>query len=242
MEKKEESSEKVAVEPVNVTPAPSTSQAGRPTRWVKFAAHWHEFRKRYLTPRRIIFWFFWIGIHTGLFVYGWFVSFQSQPNGRLRQGRDPRLALTNTIGYSVSMSRGAGLCIAFDTALILLPMLRTIITTIYPKFDFLALDENIWFHRQTAYALLFFVVVHVTGFYVNYYRIQQLRIRPEDAYEMLYKSWAGVTGWIMCLVMFLMYTTSIKEIRVMNFETFRYTHFLYWVFFIGISLKTTVLI
>ena len=133
------------------------------------------------------------------------------------------------------MSRGAGLCIAFDTALILFPMLRTIITTIYPKFDFLALDENIWFHRQTAYALLFFVVVHVTGFYVNYYRIEELKIRPETAYEMLYKSWAGITGWIMCLVMFLMYTTSNKEIRVMNFETFKYTHFLYWVFFIGIS-------
>lgn len=50
---------------------------------------------------------------------------------------------------------------------------------------------------------------------------------------MLYQSWAGVTGWIMCLVMFLMYTTSTIEIRIMNFETFRYTHFLYWVFFIG---------
>jgi len=70
--------------------------------------------------------------------------------GRLRQGLDSRLAQTNTIGYSVSMSRGAGLCIAFDSALILLPMLRTIITTIYPKFTLLPLDENIWFHRQVT--------------------------------------------------------------------------------------------
>jgi len=112
-------------------------------------------------------------------------------------------------------------------------MLRTIITYIYPAFDFLALDENIWFHRQVAYAILFFTVIHVTGFYVNFYMIEVLKIRPEDAYELLYKSWAGVTGWIMCLAMFLMYTTSVKEIRFMSFEVFRYTHFLYWVFFLG---------
>jgi NADPH oxidase len=133
------------------------------------------------------------------------------------------------------MSRGAGICIAFDSALILLPMLRTVITTIYPRVTFLPLDENIFFHRQVAYSLLFFTVVHVTGFYVNFYRIEELRIRPEDAYELLYKSWAGITGWIMCLSMFLMYTTASKSIRVMSFETFRYTHFLYWIYFVGIS-------
>jgi len=82
--------------------------------------------------------------------------------------------------------------------------------------------------------LLFFTVIHVTGFYANFYRIEELGLRKEDAWTMLYQSWAGVTGWIMCLVMFLMYTTSTAQIRVMSFETFRYTHFLYWIFFIGI--------
>jgi len=153
---------------------------------------------------------------------------------RIRQKNDPRLAITNTIGYSVSLSRGAGLCIAFDCVLIIIPMLRTIITTIYHRFDFLALDENVWFHRQVAYALLFFTIIHVTGFYVNFYRIEELGLRNDDAYSLLYKSWAGITGWIMCLCMFLMYTTATQSIRVMSFETFRYTHALYWVFFVGI--------
>jgi len=35
-------------------------------------AEWREFRKRYLTLRRVLFWFFWIGIHVGLFTYGWY--------------------------------------------------------------------------------------------------------------------------------------------------------------------------
>ena len=74
MEKKEEPSEKVAVQPVS-PPSESQLNPEPPTRRAEFAVHWHEFRKRYLTPRRIIFWFLWIGIHTGLFVYGWFVCF-----------------------------------------------------------------------------------------------------------------------------------------------------------------------
>ena len=78
-------------------------------------------------------------------------------------------------------------------------------------------------------------MIHVTAFYVNFYRIEALGLRKEAAWTMLYRSWAGITGWIMCIVMFLMYTTSTSQIRFMNFETFRYTHFLYWVFFIGIS-------
>jgi|SRR5271156_2392341 len=40
----------------------------------KIRAEWREFRKRYLTLRRVLFWFFWIGIHVALFTYGWYNS------------------------------------------------------------------------------------------------------------------------------------------------------------------------
>src|SRR5579859_4709166 len=96
----------------------------------KLHAKWTEFRKRYLTPRRVIFWTIWNLVHTGLFVCGWFVPYSNSIRNRLIhriRRRDPRIAQTNTIGYSVPLSRGAGLCIAFDTALILLLMLRAVI-------------------------------------------------------------------------------------------------------------------
>jgi NADPH oxidase 1 len=65
---------------------------------------------------------------------------------RIREGRDAPLATINGVSHSISLSRGTGLCIAFDSAFILLPMLRTTITTMYFIFDFLLLDGNIWFH------------------------------------------------------------------------------------------------
>lgn len=38
---------------------------------------------------------------------------------------------------------------------------------IRPKVRFLPLDENLWFHRQVAYAMLMFTVIHVSAHYVK---------------------------------------------------------------------------
>ena len=65
------------------------------------------------------------------------------------------------------MSRGAGLILSFDVTLILLPMCRNILRFIRPKLRFLPLDENVWFHRQVAYALLLFTIIHVSAHYVK---------------------------------------------------------------------------
>ena len=65
------------------------------------------------------------------------------------------------------MSRGAGLVLSIDVTLILVPMCRTILRWIRPKIRWLPLDENIWFHRQVAYAILVFTIVHVSAHYVK---------------------------------------------------------------------------
>ncbi len=65
------------------------------------------------------------------------------------------------------MSRGAGLVLTVDGMFILLPVCRTIMRWIRPKVKWLPLDENIWFHRQVAYAMLFFAIIHTLGHYVK---------------------------------------------------------------------------
>jgi hypothetical protein len=57
---------------VTTTPAaPPPSQFSIATS--KLQLKWNEFRKRYLTVRRVLFWTIWIFAHTALFVYGWSV-------------------------------------------------------------------------------------------------------------------------------------------------------------------------
>lgn len=84
------------------------------------------------------------------------------------QASNPKLAALNTIGYSVWISRGAGLVLSVDATLILLPMCRNLIRWIRPQIRWLPLDESTWFHRQVAYALLVFTVIHTAAHYVKF--------------------------------------------------------------------------
>lgn len=87
---------------------------------------------------------------------------------RWKQESDPRLAGLNTLQYSVWLSRGAGLVLSVDGMVILLPVCRTVVRFFRPKIRFIPLDENIWFHRQIAYALLIFSIIHTSAHYVKY--------------------------------------------------------------------------
>jgi Ferric reductase like transmembrane component. len=51
--------------------------------------------------------------------------------------------------------------------LILLPVCRTIMRWVRPKIRWLPLDENLWMHRQLAYAMLLFTIIHTLGHYVK---------------------------------------------------------------------------
>ncbi|KAI0467176.1 cytochrome b-245 heavy chain subunit beta [Xylaria cf. heliscus] len=178
--------------------------------------------KKQLTASKLIFHFLFWGFHFGILAFGW-----------SKQANEPRLAALNSLQWSVWISRGAGLVLSFDTTFILLPVCRTIVRWIRPKIKFLPLDENIWFHRQVAYAMLLFTLLHVAAHYVNFYNVEKTQVRPETAIEIHYTQPGGITGHIMLFCMLLMYTTAHHRIRQQSFETFWYTHHLFIPFLLG---------
>ena len=137
------------------------------------------------------------------------------------------------------MSRGAGLCLSVDVLLILLPMCRNLLRVIRPKLRFLPLDESQWFHRQVAYAMLLFTIVHTCAHYVNFFNVERSQIRPEAAVEIHYTQAGGITGHIMLLCMLLMYTTAHHRIRQQSFEAFWYTHHLFIPFLLAMYTHAT---
>ena len=93
-----------------------------------------------------------------------------------KQVTNARLAGLNTLKWSVWTSRGAGLVLAFDGGLILVPMLRNVLRFVRPKLNWLfPADENIWFHRQVAYSMAFWAMVHTTAHYVNFINVERTR-------------------------------------------------------------------
>ncbi|KAL5345781.1 hypothetical protein ACLOAV_009535 [Pseudogymnoascus australis] len=168
------------------------------------------------------------GGHIGLFALGWY-----------KQASDEKLAGLNTLTYSVWLSRGAGLVLSVDGAMILLPMCRNLLRWIRPKVRFLPLDESQWFHRQVAYSMLVYTIIHVTAHYVNFFNVEKTQIRPVTAVEIHYAQAGGITGHIMLLCMLLMYTTAHAKIRQQSFETFWYTHHLFIPFLLGLYTHAT---
>ncbi|KAI5918230.1 FAD-binding domain-containing protein [Camillea tinctor] len=182
-----------------------------------------ELIKKQFTGSKITFHILFWGIHVFFFAYGWY-----------KQNADVKLATLNALNWSVWISRGAGLVLAVDGTLILLPVCRTIMRWIRPKVRFLPLDENLWFHRQVAYAMLIFTVVHVSAHYVNFYNVEKIQVRPVTAIQIHYTQPGGITGHIMLFCMLLMYTTAHHRIRQQSFESFWYTHHLFVPFFLGL--------
>ncbi|GAA6040015.1 hypothetical protein JCM8097_004739 [Rhodosporidiobolus ruineniae] len=176
-----------------------------------------------LTGRRLL-WnlFFYVG-HFLVATYGWW-----------KQASDQRLAGLNTLKYSVWSSRAAGLCLGIDGLFIVLPVLRNIIRVLRPGLCWLIpLDENLWMHRQFAYSILFWSIVHTTAHYVNMINVELTQIRKETAMGIMYLQPGGFTGHIMLLLMLSIYTTAHRKIREKCFEAFWYTHHLVVLFLIA---------
>ena len=152
---------------------------------------------------------------------------------RYHQETDIKLAPLNRLKFSVWMSRGSALVLSVDVLLIMLTMCRNIVTAIRPRMRFL-FDDMRWLHRQVAYALLMFTVIHVACHYVNFYNVERSQIRPERAVQILFTQPGSITGFVMCTCMALMYTTSHYRIRHQSFEAFWFTHHLYIPFLLAL--------
>ena len=135
-------------------------------------------------------------------------------------------------------------------------MLRNIIRIIRPKLSWLfPADENIWFHRQVAYSMAFWAMIHTTAHYVNFLNVERTRksviavplapltlpveVRTEIALQIHYTQPGGITGHFMLFLMVLMYTTAHHKIRAQCFEAFWYTHHLAFFFMIGLYTHAT---
>ncbi|RDI77766.1 hypothetical protein Vi05172_g12225 [Venturia inaequalis] len=176
----------------------------------------------------MLFYTLFHGFHVAVFCIGWY-----------EQASNEKLAGLNGLKFSVWISRGAGLCLSVDTMLILLPMCRTILRYIRPKVTWLHLDESLWFHRQVAYSMLFYTIVHTASHYVNFFNVERSQIRKEAAIQIHYSQAGGITGHVMLLCMLLMYTTAHARIRKQSFETFWYTHHLFIPFLLGMYVHAT---
>lgn len=157
------------------------------------------------------------------------------------QKLNPGLKLLNQLGYSVYMSRGAGLCLAINPALLLMPMCRHSITYLRNRIPIIGKffpDFSIYFHKVCSYTLLFWSVIHTVCHYINFIGVEKI-LKINTAYNLHFKMTAGVTGHIMVVCLLIISAFSFKKIRMLKYELFWYTHHLFVIFYIAYILHGT---
>ncbi|KAJ1948364.1 hypothetical protein EC988_005205 [Linderina pennispora] len=135
------------------------------------------------------------------------------------------------LGAGFLTARSAALALHVDTALVLFPVCRTVISWIRktPLNRIIPFDHAILFHQVIGYSIVFFTLVHAGSHYHNYYVVSQQTGTPY--LKLLFATGHGLTGHIMMLCILLMGVTGYTKVRRKHFNLFWNVHHLFVVYF-----------
>lgn len=182
----------------------------------------------------------WIGVMAGLFAYK-YVQYK-------------RRAVYEVMGVCVCMAKGAAETLKLNMALILLPVCRNTITWLRNKTKLgvaVPFDDNLNFHKVIAVAIAIGVGIHgISHLACDFPRL--LSATPEEyepmidffgeqatSYWHFVKSWEGITGIVMVVLMAIAFTLATPWFRrnrvnlpkpfnkLTGFNAFWYSHHLF---------------
>ncbi len=130
----------------------------------------------------------------------------------------------------IQIARGAGACLNLNGALVLIPMMRTMLSWVRTSFlaAIVPVDLSIDIHKLLGQAVFVFSIVHSAAHLFNY-----ASLAPSVPFrDNLLGTQAGLTGVILLAVFGIMWTFAQASIRRRGwFEAFYVTHSLYIIFF-----------
>ncbi|KAL8595540.1 hypothetical protein ACOMHN_000748 [Nucella lapillus] len=145
--------------------------------------------------------------------------------------------------WYIIIARGAGMCLNFNCAFVLLLMLRRTLTFLRntPLVHVLPFDQHVMFHKLAGYAIVFFTLVH-TGAHLGNAAVYLTVSTGLNVAEILFTldarvgwitGFAPLSGVILDLILLVMFICSLDFVRRSgNFEVFYWTHKLYVPFFV----------
>jgi len=178
---------------------------------------------------KVIFIALWLGGNIAFFVW------------KIIQYKDTKYY--TLLSHGITLSKGSAACISFNSALMLVTMLRNFLSGVRSSFlgSVIPVDKNIIFHRYMGWSIALFTAMHIMGHMHNYYALSQIKDlvilasigfkKTPSTTQLLFQTVAGLTGIGISLCMVLMYSSAIRYIRGPMFNVFWYTHHLFIVYF-----------
>ncbi|KAJ2364657.1 hypothetical protein H4S01_003664 [Coemansia sp. RSA 2610] len=188
---------------------------------------WHRFELWMINDGKMYTYFgFWIILELLLFSLA-LVNYRYYP---LWQN------MHTLLGGSFMSARAAALALHVNTALVLLPICRTVISWIRatPLNRIIPFDHALLFHKVIGYSIMLFTLIHAGSHYRNYYLVAKAYDVPY--WRMLFTTGHSITGHIMMFVMIIMSVTGYSKIRRKHFNMFWNLHHLFVVYFACFSI------
>ncbi|KAJ2857416.1 hypothetical protein J3B02_001012 [Coemansia erecta] len=140
------------------------------------------------------------------------------------------------LGGSFVSARSAALVLHINTALVLLPVCRTVISWIRttPLNRVIPFDHALLFHKLIGYSIVLFALVHTASHYRNYWVVSKATNTPY--WKILFTTGHSITGHIMLFCMIIMGVTGWSKIRRKHFNLFWNLHHLYVIYFACFSI------
>jgi len=75
--------------------------------------------------------------------------------------------------YGITFAKASAACLSFNSALMLVTMLRNFLSAIRSSFlgSLIPVDKNIVFHRYMGWAIAFFAAIHIVAHFFNYHAL-----------------------------------------------------------------------
>ncbi|KAJ2448372.1 hypothetical protein EV183_005476 [Coemansia sp. RSA 2336] len=183
---------------------------------------WHRFELWMINDGKMYTYFgFWIVLEVLLFSLA-LVNYRYYPQWQ---------NMYHLLGGSFISARAAALALHINTALVLLPICRTVISWIRttPLNRIIPFDHAVLFHKVIGYSIMLFTLVHAASHYRNYYIVSQAMDVPY--WKMLFTTGHSITGHIMMFIIIIMSITGYNKIRRKHFNLFWNLHHLFVVYF-----------
>jgi len=130
---------------------------------------------------------------------------------------------------AVQIARGGGACLNLNSAVILLPMCRALVSSIQATIvgNLLPLKNPIYIHKMIGYLIALFTLVHVIAHLTNY-QLTQMPIINEVFYTRI-----GITGVIATVTLAIIIGASIY-LKSLNHQMFSIVHATFAIYLIAI--------
>ncbi len=130
------------------------------------------------------------------------------------------------------IARASARIISLNCAFILIPTCRAIhalVFRIFPRlFTFLPSAKVV--HSIIGWNLVVFSIFHVAAHMSNFTSLSKRIFPLRPLYQVLWNTGAGITGLFMAVMLFFLVANASSQVRMVHFEFFQWSHWLWVVF------------